>query len=212
MSDAPRPSVVRAVLIAVGISWLVTALRLYGEQHEWPPMFFSREPGGRFAVVGVTWLALVFGFWFGRRLAQNGHAPASARRVLVLHVVGIGLVFASFQVVKPIEDVHTRAYAQGALVVAIGLLGLVAWPRAWLALASYGVLARLSVIAATKLSFANGWSNHFVGGPPNSDPALAEFLTTIIQATFWPLAFTPLVGGLCALLGARLARRTAVSG
>src|SRR5262245_53857651 len=134
MSDAPRPSVVRAVLIAAVISWLVTALRLLGEQQQWSQIFFRRELEGAPGTVGITWLVLVFGFWFGRLLAQNGQGPASARRVLVLHFVAIALVVGSFFAVKPIEDVHTRAYTQGALVVAIGLVGLVAWPRAWFAL------------------------------------------------------------------------------
>jgi hypothetical protein len=203
MSDAPRPSVVRAVLIAAVISWLVTALRLFGEHEKWSPVFF----GGNLSIVGITWLLFPFAFWFGRRLAQNGHAPASARRVVVLHLVAFALVAGSHFAVRGIEDVNTRVCAQGAAVAVIGLAGLVAWPRAWLALASYGVLARLSVIVATRIAFANDWDTHFVKGPPNSDPADALFLTTVIQLTFWPLAFTTLVGGLVALLGARMARR-----
>ena len=39
-----------------------------------------------------------------------------------------------------------------------------------------------------------------------SSSALRLTLLTVAQLSFWPLAFTPLVGGLFALLGARTVR------
>jgi len=93
MAEKASKGVFSAVLIAAVITLIVTLVRLYGELHQWDPTYFSREPGGHGALVGISWLVPIFGFWFGRRLAQNGKRPASTGRALLFCVIGGALVY-----------------------------------------------------------------------------------------------------------------------
>ena len=202
------PSVRKVVLAAAGISLAITLLRFFGEREAWNPQFFSRQPGGGGALLGITWLVLPFGFWFGRCLAKNGQRPSTTGKALLLHVIGIAIVaavfFASFKVT---DDWRLRGYISNAGAVAAGLLALVAWRSAWFTLVGYGLLARIPVIVVQYLSVTNGWDNHFAKGPPGSDPADVLFLLTMAQSFFWPFGFTTLVGGVFAILGAATVRR-----
>lgn len=202
------PSVRSAVLTAAAISCAITMLRFFGERQGWDPQYFSRQPGGGGALVGITWLVLPFGFWFGRRLAKSGQRPAATGRALLLHVVGIAIVAGAFVAsFKITDDWRFRGYFNNALAVAAGMLALLAWRSAWFTLVCYGVLARIPVIVVQYFSVTNGWDNHFAKGPPGSNAADVLFLLTMAQSFFWPFAFTPLVGGIFAILGAASVRR-----
>jgi hypothetical protein len=67
----------------------VTLLRLVGELQGWSPALFSREAGGGGALVGISWLVLVFGAWFGWKLARAGSGPASIGRALLVMLAAI---------------------------------------------------------------------------------------------------------------------------
>lgn len=206
--DSAPPSIARAVWFAAVLSLLVTAIRLWGEQEGWAPAIFSPQPGGGMSPLGIAWLVIPFGFVFGRRLAANGHRPVSTKKALLYPLLAfaltIGVFAASFQL-----DIEwrPRAIVTNVASVLIGLLAFAAWRRCWFVLAFYGVLARLPVIVVQYVSVERGWNNHFAKGPPNFDPADALFLLTIAQSTFWPFAFTTIVGGFFAALGALTVRR-----
>lgn len=207
--DSAPPSIARAVFFAAFLSLLVTAVRLWGEQEGWAPAVFSTEPGGGMSPLGISWLVIPFGFVFGRRLAANGHRPVSTKKALLYPLLAfaltIGVFAASFQI-----DMawRTRAIASNTTVALLGLLVFIAWRRCWFVLAFYGVLARIPVIVAQYVSVERGWNNHFAKGPPKSDPADVLFLLTLAQSTFWPFAFTTMVGGFFAALGALTVRRS----
>jgi hypothetical protein len=208
MPDAASPpSVTRAVLLAAIVSLLVTALRLYGEQQNWAPTVFAKEPGGS-SWFGITLLVLPFGFWFGRRLAHNGHRPASTGKALLLPVAGIAAIGGlGYLLMQTTESWTVRAYGFNTLAVLAGLATFVAWRRAWFVLAFYGVLARLPVVLVQYESIQRGWDNHFAKGPPGSDPNDALFLLTLAQCAMWPFGWTVLVGGFCAAIGAATVRK-----
>lgn len=209
MSDASSPpSVTKAVFLAALISLLVTALRLYGEQHDWAPTVFNKEPGGGGSWLGISWLVLPFGFWFGRRLAQNGNRPASPGKALLLPIAGIVAVGGlGYVMMQATESWTVRSYGFNALAVMAGLCTFVAWRRAWFVLAFYGVLARLPVVLVQYESIRRGWDNHFTKGPPGSDPNDALFLLTFAQCAMWPFGWTVLAGGFCAAIGAATVRK-----
>lgn len=202
------PSVRKAVFTAAAVSLAITLLRFFGEREGWDPRFFSRQPGGGGALLGITWLVLPFGFWFGRRLAKNGKRPATTGKALLLHLIGIALVAGVFFVgFKVTDDWRVRGYINNAGAVAAGLLALVAWRSAWFTLVCYGVLARIPVLVVQYFSVTNGWDNHFAKGPPGAEPGDVLFLLTMAQSFFWPFGFTTLVGGIFAILGAASVRR-----
>lgn len=203
------PSISRAVFIAALISLLVTAIRLYGEQHDWAPVLFSKEPGGGLALISISWLVLPFGFWFGRRLAQNGHRPASTRKALLLPLVGVGIFAAGVTAaVQLITDWQAQGIAINVSAVLAGAVGLIAWRRAWFVCVCYGILARIPVILVQYESVQRGWDNHYTKGPPDAPPEQTLFLLTIAQCMLWPFGFTALFGGFFAALGALTVRRS----
>ncbi|MFY9344633.1 MAG: hypothetical protein WAT39_19225 [Planctomycetota bacterium] len=210
MSSDSRASISGAVFIAALISLVVTLVRLLGEQQKWAPALFGTSSGGGGAILGITWLVLPFGFWFGRRLAQNGHRPASTGKSLLLPLLGFGLAIGVGMTVFNLDlSWHTRAWCMNIGTALAGLLAFVAWRRCWFVCAFYGVLARVPVIVVQYVSLEKGWDNHFAKGPPGSDPADLLFLLTLAQAVFWPFAFTTLVGGFFAALGALTVKKQA---
>lgn len=207
MSEASQSPVARAVWTAAAVSLLVTLVRLLGELQHWHPAVFGTGAGGDNSPLGITWLVLPFGFWFGRALAKNGSRPASLGKTALFCLLGIGLTVGVFALaVTQIADWQLRMLVLGGGTAACGLIALIAWPRMWMTLVAYGFLARLPVVVVQYLSIENGWDVHFAKGPPDAPPEMALELLTAAQVSFWPLAFTPLVGGLFAALGAKTVR------
>lgn len=60
------------VRIPVYLSLAVTGVRLLGALGGLPDFLVNREAGGTGALIGISWLAPVFAFWFGRRHGAAG--------------------------------------------------------------------------------------------------------------------------------------------
>ncbi len=67
------------------ITLAVTLLRLVGELLDWPSLFFNAEAGGGFAIVGIVWLAPIFGVCFPTG-ARNAAVGAGSGNFLDLNV------------------------------------------------------------------------------------------------------------------------------
>jgi len=215
MSAGTNRGILGAIAIAAVISLAINVLRLCGELNEWNATLFNPAGGGGFSPLGITWLVPVFGFWFGRRLASDGHGPRSAGIAAASAVLGFALaggvaylVFGT-ELLAAKEDIATKTAIAFPGVAVCGLVLLKAWPRAWTALALYGALARAPVLVIQHLAFARGWHTHFNNGGKNgpADPAVLNRVLTIAEGVFWPFGFTVLVGGLFAAIGAATVRR-----
>jgi hypothetical protein len=102
--------------------------------------------------------------------------------------------------------------AAGIGCIVGGLLFLFAWPGGYLTQLAYGILARVPVMVITYFAVDRSWDTHYAKVPPDQlppgsspDDALVPLL--MAQATFWIFAFTVLVGGLFAVLGAATVRK-----
>ena len=218
MSDS-RPKLVPMLLVALVITWAVTGLRLYGELENWDPKFFSKEPGGGMALVGMSWLPIVIGLWFGFVLKRSG-SPVSLGRAAILYVVGLavfaggmfGLIQADLIKIPSLEAPGSfvgTEYMLAAMGVA-AIVGLIAWPKLTLWLMIYGILARLPIVLITWLDIDKGWDTHYGEGPPGlvvADNTELFYGLIMAQVTFWPFVFTPIVGGLFGCIGAAMARK-----
>lgn len=208
MAGKSSNSILAAILISAAIALSVNVLRFYGEQQLWLPAVFNTEAGGGGSPLGITWLVLIFGFWFGRRLAKNGSRPKGIGRALLLHVLGIAILMGAFAAAMNVtEDWSTRGIIVNCAAPVAGLLALLAWRGAYLVNVVAGILARIPVIIIQKMSVEQNLDVHFAKGPPGSDPADALFLLTLAQSSMWPLGFTALVGGLFAVFGSLTVRR-----
>ncbi len=202
---------------AAVLAAIVSGVRLLGELEGWNHPFlgknlFSVEAGGGGSMFGVATLVPIFGFWFGRRLAAGGRGPKAIGKSLLLHVLGIALCGGVMYVTMTGEflgDWKQRGLAMCIGTSVVGLLALVAWPAGWTTNAFFGVLSRAPIVLIQYIAVAKGWDTHYSKAHPSipKDPDSVLFALTLAQATLWPLAFTTLVGGLFATIGAATVRK-----
>ncbi len=210
-------SVMPIVAIGAVVAAVVSGVRFYGELNGWTyPLLgknlFSTEVGGGGSILGVATLVPLFGFWFGRRLAADGRAPSSLLRSFFLHIVGVavcvGVMWATMEG-GFLEGWEQKSHAFAAASIVAGLFALLAWPASWIVNAAFGILTRVPIVLIQYVAIHKGWDTHYSKAHPDlpSDPETMVYALTLVQISFWPLAFTTLVGGIFATLGAATARR-----
>lgn len=223
------PSSWALVKIPALITLLVTGLRLTGEILEWSaPLFRNIAPYETDAagtpippgVIGITWLLMLFGFWFGLRLRRTGGGPDKLGKTFGLFLLSIivvvggaaaciqtGLISMPHDAANPSEPTGA-VYAVGLLFVGV-IIAFVAWGRVALALLLYGVLARVPVIIVTWFAVQNEWGTHYEKLPVGHVAQVGNdlfFSLALSQAFFW-IPFTVIVGGLFACIGAVMGGR-----
>ncbi len=202
------------------ITWAVILVRLGGELVEGPEWLFSRHQGGEMAVVGIAWLVVIFGAYFGWRLARDGRGPRRPPGLaLLVHVLaiaaGVGVMFGldklgflDFSKPNP-----TVAYCFAVVLGSASLVMLWSWPALFKAHLAYAILARLGIILVTIPAILGSWDTHFSKGPDNTllDPTWSSVvMASTAQVCFW-IPYTIMVGGLCGSIAGMIAgrRRTA---
>ena len=197
------------VLLAGALALALTALRLAGELDHWQPAWvFNTAPGGGGSPLGISWLVIPFGVWFGRRLARGGARPANLGRTFLLHVLGIGLfVGLMAYVFNCVDDWRMKGMIASAGGAAIGLVACLAWPSAYFANLGAGILARIPVAAIQYFAVEGSWDVHFAKVQPEVPKEDALFLLTSAQAGLWPFGYSVLLGGFFATLGAATVRK-----
>ncbi len=218
MSDEASARTGKLILVPAVITLAVTLLRLVGELQGWSPRLFSREAGGGGALVGISWLVLVFGAWFGWKLATSGERPASLWRALGLTVLALAILPASGFVAGKlgIAEVSVTTLLIYAVVSIVGLLlALRAWPALGRTLLVYAIAARVPVVLVMLAAILGSWGTHYDVSPTPDFPAMAPLSKWLLigvlpQLTIW-LWFTVVIGGLFGIAAAALARRRAVA-
>jgi hypothetical protein len=212
MADSYRPRVTGLVLVAAVLSLLVTVLRVVGEVQGWDARWFGSEAGSPLNPFGIVWLVPVFGFLFGRRLAQAAGRPPFVASFFVPMFGFVVLVGVAGYVGSTLKGADLL---QAGTWVAIGapilsLLALFAWPRAFVTLLAYGVLARLPVVVVQYLDIQNGWQTHYGKVHPELPTMTADerlLGLTVAQACVW-LPFTILLGCGLAAVGASTVKKS----
>ena len=211
MDLSKKPPMRGLLLIAGSITLVVTILRVVGESKGWDENLFSREAGGK-SWFGIIWLVPVFGFMFGRRLAKGGSSAPFVTSFFVPMFAAVGLFFAWVYCGQQFKDDALREKVQYVFYAGpvVALLGLLVWPRAFMACLFYGLLARVPVMLVQYLSLNGGWQTHYGKLMPGM-PTGMSFNETILHLTlaqlgFW-LPFTILLGCGTAALGAATVRK-----
>jgi hypothetical protein len=215
-NDARRVPVRELVLVPAIITLAVTLVRLAGELYGGPESLFNRSAGGGGALIGIVWLVLVFGYWFGHKLTRAGFAPASLGRHFGFTLLGLALMAGLGWAASAMR---TASLAQFALVT-VG-----AWGGAWLVrcgwreagdvLIAYGLAARIPVALVMLFAILGDWGTHYDVPPPGFPEGVAPVdkwvqIGLIPQLTIW-IGFTVIVGGLFAGVAAAIARRRGAS-
>jgi hypothetical protein len=190
----------------------VTLVRLVGELRHASPTYFSRLPGGGLAVVGITWLVPLVGFYFGWRLQSAGLRPPSLTQGLGLPAVALvaGPLVAALAG-RLFHTSWTANFTLWAVVsVVVAAVAYRAWPALGRPLLAYALAARIPVAALMLLAVYRRFNTHYDLPPPGfpSMPPLRRWLWIglLPQATIW-VAFTVGVGALFGALGSFLAAR-----
>ena len=216
MSDDASVRPGSLILVPAVITLAVTLLRLVGELQGWSPLFFSKEAGGGGALVGISWLVLVFGAWFGWKLAKAGQGPGAVGRAIGLTILAFAILpvlgFAANAAGMSQQSLSTFAvYVVGAIVGLV--IGLRAWPALGRTLLAYAFAARIPVALVMLVAILGNWGTHYDVAPPNF-PEMAPlmkwlYIGLLPQMTIW-IWFTVVVGSLFGILaGALGSRRTA---
>src|SRR5215472_16345787 len=82
-------SVGKLITVPALITLAITILRLVGELQHWPAPWVSNAAGGGFAIMGISWLPLIFGPYFAWTLAAAGEGPASSGKAIGMSALGL---------------------------------------------------------------------------------------------------------------------------
>jgi hypothetical protein len=203
MADATdsRNSITQLILIPSVITLAVTLLRLVGELQNWPSVLFNREAGGGGSIIGITWLALVFGAYFAVKLARAGDVPASAGRVIVFSVLGLIINFFGGFVGFVMQAAFPGKIAIGLILMVVGgAIPFFAWKSLAKVLLAYGYAARIPVVILMYFAMRGDWKTHYDAVPPNFPTDLSFWakyvqLAVVPQMLMW-IVFTIIMGSL----------------
>jgi len=213
MSKSPSTSIGKLILIPAVITLAVTLLRLVGELQHWPRALFNPEAGGPGALIGISWLPLIFGIYFAMKLINEGNGPASAGRALIHVLIGaaIGIGGATLS-----SKLSSSFYSQLIAVCVMFPIGAViayrGWPALGKTLLAYALAARIPVAILMFFAMRGNWGTHYDAVPSPHPPELDQFgpkflwLALLPQLTVW-IGFTLLSGGLTGSIIALVKRR-----
>ena len=227
MNGASSGSVNIGKLVAVPaiITLVITILRLVGELQHWPAPWVSSAAGGGAAIIGISWLPVVFGPYFAWKLAAAGEGPASSGKAIGMCFVAL-LVYALGVVgfILGLSKHITALILVGFLVELVAaFIPRIGWRSFGNTLLAYAFAARIPVLIVMFIAMSanggQGWGTHYdVAGPEFAGVASTfaskfVYLAVLPQMTSW-IGFTAIVGGVFGSIVAAIfhpGRRTAAA-
>lgn len=206
-------SIARLILVPSIISLVITLLRLVGELQGWSEVFFNRSAGGFGSVIGITWLAPIFGVYFALKLSQAGHAPASAGKAIAYSVLGLVFLFGGAALAFAKDIAFPGKEIVGLLLALAGaIIPVAGWSALFKALLAYGYAARIPVAIVMFFAIRGEWGTHYDVLPPDFPPGQG-FWSTYFQIGFLPqmliwIAFTLVTGSLTGSITTAIAGRS----
>jgi hypothetical protein len=214
-------SIGKLIAIPAVITLVITILRLVGELQHWPAPWVSSTAGGAGAVIGISWLPLIFGPYFAWKLAAAGEGPASSGKAIGMSLLGlVVLVLGGAAFGIGVSKHLTVLILVGAvLALASAFVPRLGWRSLGNAMVAYAFAARIPVLIVMFIAMSanggQGWGTHYdVAGPGFTITSFAQKfidLAVFPQMSLW-IGYTGVVG---ALLGSVVAaifhpgRRTA---
>jgi hypothetical protein len=216
MEERKPLSITGLITIPALITLGVTILRLVGELQHWPKPWFNTSAGGGGAVIGISWLPIIFGPYFALKLARAGDRPASAGKAIGLAFAGLGVLVVGIFVVGIVMAMHHPSLVViGYLVTLLSaFIPGIGWRSLGNCLVAYAFAARIPVIVVMYLAMSanggQGWGTHYDAAPPNMQfPSFgSRFLYTGVlpQLGFW-IGWTAVAGAIVGTIAIAIARR-----
>jgi hypothetical protein len=201
MTSRTRTNILRLILIPSVITLAVTLLRLAGELWNWSTVWFNREPGGPGSVIGIVWLALIFGIYFALKLSKAGDGPASATRAIIFALAGVGIIIAGGMLTVALGlDFNAQFIISCVLFIVAAVLQYKAWPALFKTLLAYGLAARIPVVIVMFLAMQGNWQTHYDAinpeGPQGLNLFMKWFLYGVVPQLILWIPFTIIAGSL----------------
>jgi hypothetical protein len=195
-----RTHIARLILVPSVITLVVSLLRITGELRHWSPVLFNPSPGGGGALVGITWLVLIFGVYFALKLPRHGQGPVGVGRSIGMAVFGLVLMAGGgFIAAAPQVNIPGKLVIGLLLFATATGLQFKTWPALSKALLAYGYAARIPVVILTFFAIRGNWGTHYDALPPGFPETSfwTRYIQTVLvpQLIFW-IAFTVVVGTL----------------
>ncbi len=208
MGDVKAIRITRLIAVPVVITLAVTILRLIGELAHWPAPLFNAAPGGGMAIVGISWLPIIFGPYFALKLAGAGSGPPSNGKAIMMAMIGL-VVFVLGGVIFATTIAHPSYLTAAALLLmlAAAFVPALGWRSLGITLLAYAFAARIPVLVVMYFAMSGnggaGWGTHYDGMPPALAhvPFGTAFLYGAVmpQMTLW-IGFTVVVGAIIGTL------------
>ncbi len=195
-TDDARLPIRSLVLGPALITLALTLLRLTGELLGWAPSVFVREGGGGGSLLGIVWLAPVFGAFYGLRLAGRADRPAGLGLLLR---AGLPLAAVMGGVVLVARVLHLGIL--GRIAVFLTLASVAGWPSLGRVLLVYGLAARVPVAVLMLPAILGNWGTHYDAPPPDfpdMSPLARWFLIGLLPQMLLWVPFTLVAGALAA--------------
>jgi hypothetical protein len=212
MAETKSISTLRLIFIPSIITLAITLLRLIGELQHWPTALFNPAAGGGGAVIGISWLPLIFGVYFALKLSEAGQGPETSGRAIRLSIIGL-VLFIAGGVIVALPQLNTLVKIVLGIVLAVLAIGLqyTGWPRLFNVLLAYAYAARIPVLIVMYIAMRGDWGTHYDVAPPNFPPD-TTFWSKFMQIAFLPqmflwIAFTIITGMVTGSIAAAIKRR-----
>jgi hypothetical protein len=198
-------SIGKLIAVPAIITLIITILRLVGELQHWPAPWFNSAAGGGGAIIGISWLPIIFGPYFAWKLAMAGEGPASIGKAIGMCLVGLALfVVGAFLAFTGFSKHLTAVLVLGFAVQLVGaFVPRMGWRALGNTLLAYALAARIPVLIVMFIAMSanggHGWGTHYdVVGPELANASFVQkfvYAAVVPQMTLW-IAWTTVIGGL----------------
>jgi len=212
MGETKSLAITSLITIPALITLGITMLRLVGELQHWPKPWFSAAAGGGGAIIGISWLPIIFGPYFAVKLAGAGDGPSSAGKAIGLAFAGLAvMVVGGFQigVVMAMHYPYWTVIGYLVMLLAAFVPGI-GWRSLRNSLLAYAFAARIPVVIVMFFAMRGKWGTHYDALPPNVQ--LPSFLSAFVytgvlpQLGFW-IGWTVVVGAIVGTIAHAITHR-----
>lgn len=209
--SSTKTAINRLIMYPALITLGVTILRLVGELLHWSGVLFSRAEGGGAAIIGISWLPIIFGPYFAVKLFDRNLRPASNTKTILFALAGFVVVLCGGVVAfAPVVHFSGRVLVGLLLMVGAAALQYLPWRELAQTLISYAYLARVPVVIVMFFAMRGHWGTHYDAVPPqfNQLPFWTKYLYLAVapQLIMW-VVYTMTLGALVGGIYVAIVRR-----
>jgi hypothetical protein len=217
MGETKPVSTISLITVPALITLAVTIVRLVGELQHWGKPWVGNQAGGGLALIGISWLPILFGPYFAWKLAAAGDGPSGNGKAVGFAVLSLVVfVLAGFAIPLTLRDRKVTYLTLIPFVVMLvaAFIPRVGWRSLGNTLIAYAFAARVPVLVVMYLAMSanggQGWGTHYDA----VDPSLAQasllrkwtIEALVPQVTLW-VGWTVCLGSVLGTIVAALAHR-----